>query len=224
MDHITRCWIAGTTVALLSINGSQAQSVPTDVIVRLYNIARLPHGEIVAAKGVAEKIFRGIGIQLRWRDCAPNNDFVIAGDSCMERVGPRELIGRIAAGGQNVSSRVFGQAIVMKGTHTSTIATIFADRIGAVAARLDIDRGPLVGRTLAHELGHLLLGTNSHGAFGLMRGMWADAVIRSQSGREWNFSNREAQQIKLALVRRTDTSLLHRDLQVVTAPSARDPS
>ena len=206
MDHITRCWIAGT-VALLSVNACQAQPVPSDVIVRLYNIARLPQAELVAATGVAERIFRGIGIQLRWRDCPANDTVVIVDDSCMETLGPRELIARIAAGGQNISSRVFGQAIVIKETHTSTVATIFADRIGAVARRLDIDRGPLLGRTLAHELGHLLLGSNSHGSFGLMRGMWADAVIRSQSGPEWNFSNREAQQMKAALVRRTDVKV-----------------
>jgi hypothetical protein len=33
--------------------------------------------------------------------------------------------------------------------------------------------------------------------------MWSDAVIRSQSGPEWNFSNQEARQMKLALVRRS---------------------
>jgi hypothetical protein len=130
MAHITRWWIAGTSAALLSLNTSQAQPVSSDMVVRVYNIARLPGQEVLAARRVAEKIFRRTGIQLRWRDClTPGNDTVIADGSCMERLEPRELIARIAAGGENLSTRVFGQAIVIRGTHTSTMATVFADRI-----------------------------------------------------------------------------------------------
>jgi hypothetical protein len=90
MDHITRWWVAGTSAAL-SMSTSQAQPVPSDIVVRVYNIARLPGGEIVAAKRVAEKIFRGTGIQLRWRDCPrPNDDSVIAEAPCMEHLEARK--------------------------------------------------------------------------------------------------------------------------------------
>jgi hypothetical protein len=93
-----------------------------------------------------------------------------------------------------------------------------------VATRLNTDRAALLGRTLAHEFGHLLLASNSHGAFGLMRAMWPDAVIRSETAPEWSFSNGEARQMKLALGRRTEESLHRRRLQAEAAPGDKDPS
>ena len=222
MDHITRWWIAAASAASLSLNTAQAHSVPCDMVVRLYNIADLPQADIAASKRVVEHIFRRAGIEVLWRECVALAVAAVD-DVCMERVQPREFIGRIVRGGQRSPVRVFGQALIIDG-HTSTMATIFADRITVATVRLDVDRATLLGRTLAHELGHLLLGTNSHAAYGLMRGLWPDAAMRSDTGHQWNFSNREAQRMKLALVRRTEASQRNRDLQALSAPSARDPS
>jgi hypothetical protein len=225
MDDIRRWWIAGTSAALLSVNTAQAHPVPYDMLVRIYNIARLPRADIAAAQRAAEKIFRRAGIELRWRACPGVNDgAAIADDVCMERLQPREMIGRLVTGGHLSSGRVFGQAVVIDGTHTSTMATIFVDRISITASRLSIDGGTLLGRTLAHELGHLLLGNNSHASYGLMRGTWSAAVMRSDTGYEWNFSNREAQQMRLALVLRTEGTPGRRQLQAVGVPRGTDPS
>ena len=139
-----------------------------------------------------------------------------ADDLCTEPLQPREVIGRLAAGGNHLSARVLGQAIVIDG-HVSTMVTIFADRITVAAARLNMDRTPLLGRTLAHELGHLLLGTNSHAAYGLMTGMWPDAVMRDDTGNHWNFTNRQAQQMKVGLMRRTEAAPGNQQLQAATA-------
>jgi hypothetical protein len=221
MDHITRWWVAGTSAALLSMNTSEAQPVPLDMVVRVYNIAGLPRGDIVTAQGVAEKVFRRAGIQLRWRGCSAMS-LGPADDLCTEPLQPREVIGRLATGGNHLSARVLGQAIVIDG-QVSTMLTIFADRITVAATRLNMDRAPLLGRTLAHELGHLLLGTNSHAAYGLMMGMWPDAVMRNDTGTHWNFTNRQAQQMKVGLMRRTEGAS-GRQLRAVTMPGAKEPS
>ena len=221
MDHITRWWIAGTSAALLSVSGAQARSDPYDMVVRLYNIANLPQTDIGVSKRVAENIFRRTGIQLRWRDCSAIS-LGSAVDVCMEPLQPREVIARLVIGGHG-SARVFGQALVIDG-HVSTMATVFADRITSATTRLDIDRATLIGRTLAHELGHLLLGTNSHAAYGLMMGMWPDAVMRNNTGHQWDFSDREAKRMKLALVRRTEAAPGRRQLQAVGVPPGTNPS
>ena len=145
-----------------------------------------------------------------------------ADDLCTEPLQPREVIGRLATGGNHLSAQVLGQAIVIDG-HVSTMVTIFADRITVASARLNMDRAPLRGRTLAHELGHLLLGTNSHAAYGLMTGTWPDAVMRNETGNHWNFTNRQAQQMRLGLVRRTEGAS-GRQLQAVTTPGDKEPS
>jgi hypothetical protein len=57
-------------------------------------------------------------------------------------------------------------------THGGRIAYIFAGRIkhAAISNRIPIERG--LGHAMAHEIGHLLIGVNSHSDQGLMRPEW----------------------------------------------------
>ena len=54
----------------------------------------------------------------------------------------------------------------------------------------------LVGRVSAHEIGHLLLGTNAHATHGLMRASWD--VTRIDRG-DWDFTVEDATAIRRRL-------------------------
>lgn len=56
---------------------------------------------------------------------------------------------------------VLGFSYVSK-VGTNVLATVFADAVAKVAARDYVEPGTLLGRALAHEVGHLLLGTTDH--------------------------------------------------------------
>ena len=49
-----------------------------------------------------------------------------------------------------------------------------------------VSSGELLGRAMAHEIGHLILGTTQHDSRGLMRGRWT--VIELQNNRPWDWS------------------------------------
>jgi hypothetical protein len=49
-------------------------------------------------------------------------------------------------------------------------AGVFHDRVRQPGA--SIDEAELLGSVVAHELGHLLLGTGQHSAAGIMKGEW----------------------------------------------------
>jgi hypothetical protein len=85
----------------------------------------------------------------------------------------------------------FGLTYVDRETNRGWLATVFADRIGQASTRAGVDVGTLLGRVMAHEIGHLLLGTGYHGAAGLMRADWPDAFL-TRTGDDWRFSPREA--------------------------------
>jgi hypothetical protein len=217
---MTRWWVAGTSAALLSLNTAQARTVPYEMVVRIYNTAGLQGGDVGGGQRVAERIFHRAGIRMQWRQCVPPGGHgADRGDVCMEPLQPREVIGRVVAGARYRPGVVFGYALVDNGAHTGTMATIFADRISAAASRVSINGATLLGRTLAHELGHLLLGTNSHAPHGLMRGSWPDALMRSDIGRDWQFSNGEARQMRQALGARAGGAL-----QAEAAGRSTDPS
>jgi hypothetical protein len=57
--------------------------------------------------------------------------------------------------------------------------------------------GILLGRAIAHEVGHLLLGSGYHSERGVMRAEWPDQML-SGTATDWGFSTREAARILTA--------------------------
>ena len=51
----------------------------------------------------------------------------------------------------------------------------------------------LLGRALAHEIGHLLLGTTPHASTGLMRALWSTATLKRDNADDWLFTPADAQ-------------------------------
>jgi hypothetical protein len=208
------------SAALLSVNSAHAESVPQILTVRVYDAVGLPAADAGGAQRAANGIFDGTGIRLRWRECGEVSDEGRA-DACADPLGPDEVIARLTSGVAFGSAAAFGYAVVDAGAQAGSIATIFADRVAAAASRLGINRATLIGRALAHEIGHLLLGTNSHGPSGLMRAWWPDADLRRGFGSGWRFSPRETERIALALAQRTG-GIGGRGVQMVAAPR-REP-
>ena len=85
----------------------------------------------------------------------------------------------------------------------ATFATVFIDRVRAVARGAGVSERQLLGRAIAHEIGHLLLNTNTHAATGLMRATWSVAELRRHRDDDWQFDAEEAEMIRAAVVRRT---------------------
>jgi hypothetical protein len=86
------------------------------------------------------------------------------------------------------------------------LATVFADRVEALAAAADIDEAELLGRVIAHEISHLLLGTREHGTRGLMRGEWKASELTQQRPADWLLSRADSRKIRQAVRWRSSES------------------
>jgi hypothetical protein len=82
------------------------------------------------------------------------------------------------------NSGVLGQALIDSRTRTGVLATVFIDRTRRLAGALGIDYRVLLGRAIAHELAHLMLGTSTHGS-GLMREIWLHDELLGTRGTDW---------------------------------------
>jgi hypothetical protein len=65
-----------------------------------------------------------------------------------------------------------GEALECLGDHSGCSAYIFYRDVQELARNWDASESQLLGHTLAHEIGHLLLGSNSHSSEGVMRANW----------------------------------------------------
>ena len=91
----------------------------------------------------------------------------------------------------------YGVTYVVRETNRGWLATVFSDRIGQAAERVGVEPGTLLGLVMAHEVGHLLLGSGYHGEAGLMRAGWPDALLARAAA--WKFSMVEAARIHRVL-------------------------
>lgn len=87
-----------------------------------------------------------------------------------------------------------------------------------------MDDGVLLGRVIAHELGHLLLGTSDHSARGLMRANWSDREIESGLGSDWLLTPKDAARMRQRMLARPEQADASKAVGAasadVTAPEA----
>jgi hypothetical protein len=123
-------------------------------------------------------------------------------DACADRLGPLDLMMRIVAAPRTMRDpEVLGFSYIDIESRRTLLGTVFADRTSAVARRLGVKDGTLLGRAIAHEIGHLLLGSTHHPVTGLMRDRWS---TRPGDSEDWLFSIGEAANMRTALAVRQD--------------------
>ena len=163
--------------------------MPATLTVRLYNTAGISAPELLAARRAAERLLDDAGMIAIFRQCG-----LPSSDTCSEPLKPSEVVVRLIdapIASTALNPDAFGAAYVVRATNRGWLATVFADRIGQAADRVGLETGTLLGRVIAHEVGHLLLGADYHGQAGLMRAQWPDASLL-RAGDQWRFTDVEA--------------------------------
>lgn len=170
----------------------------TAVVVRVYDANGVLAGTNRQALDEARKALEAASIDVVWRMCP-------ASPSCDAPMGPGELAIRIVRAPvplHQTATVSLGDALIDARAGAGVLATVYIDRIVRLAANAGVDCRTLLGRAIAHELGHLLLATTTHGPVGLMRAYWSQEEVRRGQGRDWTFAPTE-----LATMRRRAEAL-----------------
>jgi hypothetical protein len=187
-------------VALASVvtgHAARGQS-PAPLVVRLYNTAHLRPSDLLMARDEAVGILRDTGLNVTFRKCGAAASAGGAIDACDETLESSEVVVRVInapAFNATLDPEGYGITYVVNELNRGWLATVFADRITVAASRVDVEPGVLVGRVMAHEIGHLLLGRNYHGHVGVMQAEWTDAML-TRPGDEWHFTMLEAARMR----------------------------
>ena len=95
-----------------------------------------------------------------------------------------------------------GSSLIDHTSGTGTLTTVDPESVMRIAHDAGTDYPTLLGRSIAHEIGHLLLGRPQHSRSGLMRAMWSQEEIRGIRPAGWRFSSAEAAQMRQGLAAR----------------------
>jgi hypothetical protein len=168
--------------------------------IRTYDLAGVRDGEMQQAREAGSHVLEHAGLAVIWLDCTPPRPSNVLGP-CDAPLKPREVVVRLMSAPASASPEALGAALVDVSQGRGVLATVFADRVRALAGQTT-SVGRLLGRAAAHEVGHLLLGSVRHAPRGLMRGAWRQSEIRNEKPWEWYLDSREAARMRGGLVAR----------------------
>lgn len=169
----------------------------TDVTVRAYDATGLDDKTRRAALDLATTALAAASVEITWRVCSGGPT---RATFCDTRLGPGELAIRIvrpAPASERGGAVRLGDALVDSHAGTGLLATVYLNRIFTLAQQTNTSAAVLLGRAIAHELGHLLMASNAHGTVGLMRAFWSQDEVRGSRPGDWTFAPRDARAIQM---------------------------
>jgi hypothetical protein len=182
----------------------QAQSKRTLIGVRLYNDARVPEEQERAAEDVAARVLRRAGIEAEWSDCT-----VIGGmgrsDSppCAASLRATDLVvyfvDRLEAHFPWVNQNALGYSIIPDTHEPASMAYVSYPRIQKLSASTSASAEDLLGLAVAHEIGHLLFGSNQHANQGIMRAKWRLRDLEAKAWDEFQFTQNQGKQLRVGV-------------------------
>ena len=162
-----------------------AKDVPRISVV-VYNDAGVPASILQQAKEITERIYQDAGIRLTWNDhCNPKSGLT----QFFVRIVPRSL---------SLPGEDFGIAFVGPDGR-GVQADVFYSGIVRLAENNSVNPAEIMGHVMAHELGHLLLGMNSHSNMGIMQAHWSGRQFHEMSRGALRFDKRQSQTISARL-------------------------
>jgi len=175
------------TATSLLLTSLLAVKIP--LLVQTYDATGVSPRTLDEARSSASVVLAAAGIEPIWRPCH------VAG--CIQRPKPPHMVMIRIVKSTPLSERgSLGFAAVDLANHSGMLATVYLDRVDALAAEAGADRGELLGRVVAHEIGHLILGTTHHSSIGLMRATWTADELRRRWAFDWMFSSQEAREMR----------------------------
>lgn len=156
------------------------------------------------ALATAAAVLGSAGVETHWVGCGrplAEDDH----DPCAVRLGASELavrLVRIAVPEDYAGQLPLGYSLVDADRGSGTLATIFVDRVEWLARAAEADVDTVLGYALAHEIGHLLLGTGEHASAGVMLAVWTTDALRG-SAHDWRFTRPYADRMRAAVRART---------------------
>ena len=161
------------------------------------------------AQSAAEMPFLQAGIQIRWLNCPVPGLHSVAVPGCESRtdathfvlvVLPEHMARKMAHG-----PRQFGLAVLNNEGGFPNQAYVFIQRAVHLGKVEMVPWTIILGHLIAHEIGHLLLVTNSHFPQGIMRADWRRTEVKQALMGRLTFTAQQLDRIRDDMQRRLKT-------------------
>ena len=162
--------------------------------VRVYDYAHVPPKVLAKAEEQADMIFLEAGVEVTWENLSPPKD-----PSQGRPVSPHpadsagidlRMVRHFESTTRVLRYDAVGFAVP---PDTATISLGWVDKLASLGIAEEYQ---VLGGAMAHEIGHLFLGPNSHSPVGIMRAGWKDQDLLEASQARLSFTDKQAMRIR----------------------------
>jgi hypothetical protein len=202
--------VLGSLLAVSSVPARQSSAAGSSdedqkITIGVYDYAQAGSEVLPRAELVTDRMLQNAGVYIAWLSCS-GDESSPRNAGCANLAGPMKITLHIVPESKkerlSKNSDAFGLAVEGGAGEFACDAWVFYDQINKAAASTGLSLPQLLGSVIAHELGHLLLGANSHSRTGLMCARWSRKELLAADLGKLSFSNPECARIRNALVAR----------------------
>ena len=169
---------AGTAGLILPEAASAKEPDPSHaIVIRVTNYSQAADDVLARSKRQAEQILKEAGIAVVWLDCFLPKIKGLPEGLCRQPLKSNEIVLRVLTEPRRheLQDNVFGFAQV------PILASVYVEpaRLRAVTDGAYFELPAILGAAIAHEVGHLLLGKQSHSSSGIMLAKWGPGQVRA---------------------------------------------
>ena len=197
MRNWMTAWTVGTMLAgalVVSVEEALGSPAALTVTIHVTDNANLSPTELAGAQAYATAAYRAAGFHLVWSSALWKPEAGQSADPLSIDVRlvivPADMAEKKCRE-EKLDDSVLGIAVSGASEARGRIAYVFYHRIERVAMAHHAPVMLGLGHVMAHEVGHVLMGVNSHAGEGLMRANWNPRQSRPQT-----FTRNQVQQIR----------------------------
>jgi hypothetical protein len=168
------------------------QSVAPAITVAIYDDVHLSQQVLADAKDAAARVYQKAGVALSWIECKSSKTDVEPYLRCQDPPSRTHLSLRIIPHASKSGDGIFGVAFLSP-EGTGAYSDVSYNSVEELDRDWHVGLARVLGHVMAHELGHLLLGSNAHSREGIMCRRWHAGELRLASMGTLLFSEEQAQ-------------------------------
>jgi len=174
--------------AMLGTNAWAMQAVDNKsrLIVYVSGMGEIAPGILPNAESIASGFFKAVGLTIEWRHRLPADSLVK-----LEKAVVVQLT-------TNTPAKYCPSALAISFPFEGIHARVLYDRMAWAEKRRGL-APVLLAHVLAHEIAHLVEGTDYHSGFGIMKARWEEIDYNRMMARQFSFGAFDAQLIFMAL-------------------------
>ena len=201
MNQSSTCLSVGVLLSALICPAGEAavsEASGLTITIHAYNYAAVSEKTLARAKEEAERIFRCAGLTALWvGHPVEDGDQGRPGGPTARWDGTHFVLRLLTQSREGLAKYAMGEALSLR------IVNVFMNRVAEHLRVGELSAGQVLGHAVAHEIGHHLLGDNSHAPRGIMVANWSKQHLRQMSKGDLLFIQQEVKRIQAEVRQRS---------------------